>query len=330
MVYNWGVFDFSTPNFAWKFAQGRLNYMLAEYSYNRFLQEYMFENRSVWSQEVNLSSIEKSELIVLIADNLKEENRYYRYDFFYDNCSTRIRDLFEKVTEKKLIYPPEDPKERPTFNAKLSGYQESFPWLRLGVNLLMGKDGSKKADYRDRMFLPVDMMENLSGAVLNRGSYNEALLQQPKTVLEFEKALIENPFWRAPVFVFSMLFILIVFISAKMSSSPVINYFDILIFLIYSVIAVLMVFFNFFSDHQQMRMNANIIWFNPVIILCLAVLIFGKRSPILFRTVFFLSLVYLPWMLIKSDTDAALLPISLILALRSSARSEFDWNPFSV
>jgi hypothetical protein len=92
-VYNWGVFDFETPNFAWKFAKGRLDYKLADETLNSFLGAYAFEQRYVVSQKINLDAKEVRTLVGLINENLKPENRKYRYDFFYDDCSTRIRDL---------------------------------------------------------------------------------------------------------------------------------------------------------------------------------------------------------------------------------------------
>ncbi|HAM09927.1 MAG TPA: hypothetical protein DCP74_06565, partial [Bacteroidales bacterium] len=73
LVYNWGVFDFNTPNFAWKFAKGRLEYMLAVESMGNFLQTYLYEERAVFSQRINLSPLEIRQLVILINDNLKPE-----------------------------------------------------------------------------------------------------------------------------------------------------------------------------------------------------------------------------------------------------------------
>ena len=86
-TYNWGEFDFNTPNFAWKFAKGRLDYMIFEEPLKGFLQGYFFEKRFVCSQKLNIDGKEKRKLIELINENLKPENVRYKYDFFYDNCS---------------------------------------------------------------------------------------------------------------------------------------------------------------------------------------------------------------------------------------------------
>ena len=99
IVYNWGVFDFATPNFVWKFAKGRLNYSLGAYSYERFLRDYLLEERWVVSQRLNLDSAAIASIFRLIEENLKPENISYRYDFYYDNVPKGPR-IIEKATGK--------------------------------------------------------------------------------------------------------------------------------------------------------------------------------------------------------------------------------------
>ncbi|MDP4224657.1 MAG: DUF4105 domain-containing protein, partial [Bacteroidota bacterium] len=182
IAYNWGVFDFSASNFAWKFAKGRLDYMLDTTSYKRFLSEYYREARWVVSQKINLSPGETRRLLDLIAENLKPENIKYRYDFFYDNCSTRIRDLLEKAVGEKLTYPPEEPRKRPQSFRELSGqYELAKPWLKFGIDLLLGSPSDKKASFRDRMFLPIEMMNGLSALSVLRDGKLIPLLQNPQT-----------------------------------------------------------------------------------------------------------------------------------------------------
>jgi hypothetical protein len=166
IVYNWGVFDFSTPNFAWKFAKGRLDYMLIAVPLKSFLQDYFFEQRYVYSQKINIDAKETHKLIELINENLKPENIKYRYDFFYDDCSTRIRDLIEKSIGEKLKYPPPETGKIPTFREMVAKYQNPYPWLKFGVDLIMGSTTDKRAVFRDRMFLPIDMKDELSKSVI--------------------------------------------------------------------------------------------------------------------------------------------------------------------
>jgi hypothetical protein len=330
-VYNWGVFDFSTKNFTWKFAKGRLNYILDDTTYKNFLQGYFEENRSVYSQKINLDFDEKERLFALINENLKPENIAYRYDFFYDDCSTRIRDLIEKAVGDKIFYPPDQKKDIPTFREKTGEYQKAYPWLNMGIDLIMGTPGEKKASFRDRMFLPLDLQKNLSKTLISRDGKMIPLLQSPESVLEFNPPVINNPFYSTPVFVFMILFIGLVFISAFYRRGNIIKIADIIIFSVFSILAVLMIFFNFFTNHQQMRLNLNIIWFNPLIIICLFCLFLGKTCTIWFRITFYLSVIFLPLIIIFPQAlNSSFVPVILILALRSSARGNFAWNPLSI
>ena len=209
LVYNWGVFDFDTPNFLWKFAKGRLDYMLAVESLKSFLQEYFYEKRYVLCQQLNLTSGETADLVAMINENLKPQNIRYRYDFFYDNCSTRIRDLIEKTIGKDLLYTAEKENKPPTFRQLIGKYQRGVPWLRFGIDLLLGSPVDKITTYRERMFLPMYLQSELSESVVNRDSKMVPLLQNPETMLDFEPPAVKQRYLTLPSFVFTLVLIII-------------------------------------------------------------------------------------------------------------------------
>ncbi|OFY66723.1 MAG: hypothetical protein A2V64_11440 [Bacteroidetes bacterium RBG_13_43_22] len=331
LVYNWGVFDFATPNFVWKFAKGRLEYMLGVYSFDRFLQEYFFEQRSVYQQKINLEPDEIQTLIALINENLKPENVKYRYDFFYDDCSTRIRDLLEKSLGEKLIYPPEIVKDIPTFREKVNQYQQPYPWLLFGVDLLLGSPADKKADLRDRMFLPIDLQEGLSDAVVNRNGKMIPLLQNPDFLIEFDPPFVKKSFITSPMFVLSLILILMILLSATIRAKTANKVIDLLVFSVFTLLAILLLFFNFFTDHQQTKWNLNMIWLSPFIILCLISLIFNKEWHGWFKLVFSLAIIaFLIQIFFPNAFNSAFIPLELMIVVRSSMRSGFGWNPLSV
>lgn len=331
MVYNWGVFDFNTPHFVWKFAGGRLNYMLGVYPYDLFLRDYFMERRSVYSQRVNLESSEIRHLMYLLEENLKPENIYYRYDFFYDNCSTRIRDIFEKIFSDRLVYPVEEKKDMPTFRDKINEYQRYYPWLKAGVDLLLGLPADRKASFRDLMFLPEYLQRNLSASMIKRGDRSEPLLQDTETIIEFEPINVKNPFYSSPLFVLGLILIIIILISTRFRNLTYIKYFDILIFTIFSILSLFLLFFNFITEHAETKMNINFIWINPFIIVCLICLSLNKQCTIWFRLVFWLAVLYIIGVIIfASNIYGTFIPAALILALRSSVYSDFKWNPFGL
>jgi hypothetical protein len=328
IVYNWGVFDFNTKNFAWKFAKGRLDYMLIAESLKGFLQGYFFEQRFVYSQKINIDPAETRKLVLLINENLKPENIKYRYDFFYDDCSTRIRDLLEKSVGEKLKYPPAESGKIPTFREMVGKYQNPYPWLKFGVDLLMGSTTDKKAVFRDRMFLPIDMKDELSETFIHRSGKMIPLLQNPEVLLDFNTHVIKQKFFTAPPAVFTLVIILILILTARVKSTKVIRLIDIIIYSVFSILSVMMVFFNFFTDHQQLKWNLNIIWLNPFILLCLISLILDKTGKIWFRIIFFISAAFLVLhFFLPQDFNIAFSLLTIILLIRSSVRAGFDWNP---
>ena len=331
LAYNWGVFDFATPNFAWKFAKGRLEYMLGVYPFERFIQEYFFEQRSVYQQKVNLEPDEIETLFALLKENMKPENIKYKYDFFYDDCSTRIRDILEKTLGDKLSYPPETSGDVPTFRELVKEYQKRYPWLQMGIDLLLGMPSYKKASFRDRMFLPFDLQEGLTDAVVNRNGETVPLLQSTEILLEFDPPEIKTSFLIKPFLVFSLLLIVIIIMSGTIRNVKTNRIIDLIIFSIYSVLAIMMIFFNFFSEHQQLNWNLNIIWLNPFILFCLASLVLNKDWYIWFRIVFSLALIALIAQVLFLNTfNIAFIPLELLLIVRCSMWAGFSWNPLSL
>jgi hypothetical protein len=330
LVYNWGVFDFSTPNFAYKFAKGRLEYMLDTEALNQFLRAYLFEQRWVEIQKINLSPSETKILMQLIAENLKPENVNYRYDFFYDDCSTRIRDLLEKATDNKLLYSPSAEKYKPTFRFLTGTYQLQYPWLDFGIDLLMGTPSDKKASDREKMFLPIELQKGLSEAYVNRNGRMVPLLQNPETILDYPDPVVKQSFVTQPFFIFTLLCVAIIIFTTTVRSGRTVKIADILIYALFSLLALLMLFTNFITDHEQMKYNLCLLWLSPFVPVCLAAVILNKEWIVWFRIVFILSLVSFIIQIVSPYTgNNAFMPLILILLVRSSVRAGFTWNPLS-
>lgn len=330
-VYNWGVFDFDTPNFTWKFAKGKLDYMISEESLKSFLSAYYFEHRYVYCQKLNIDSKELRKLTELINENMKPENRKYRYDFFFDNCSTRIRDLLEKAIGEKLKYPPPELGKIPSFRDMVAKYQSPYPWLTFGVDLLLGSPVDRKAVFRDRMFLPIEMREELSKSLVFRSGKMIPLLQNPEVLADFSSPAVKQNFFMAPPFIFTLLIIVILILAALTKSLKIIRVIDIIIYIVFSVLSILLIFFNFFTDHPQLSWNLNIIWLNPFILVCLVMLILNKPGVRWFRIVFWTSAIFLVTQyILPQDFNIAFSMLAIVLLIRSSVRSEFDWNPLSL
>jgi|WetSurMetagenome_2_1015567.scaffolds.fasta_scaffold00001_329 hypothetical protein len=331
LTYNWGVFDFSTPNFAFKFARGKLEYLLDADTFDRFIRIYVFEQRWVKLQEINLSPSEKRILMQLITENLKPENLKYLYDFFYDNCSTRIRDLLEKSVGTNLIYATSGIKTKESFRFLTGKYQKQYPWLNFGIDLLLGTPSDKKASYREKMFLPIEMQKELSDAYINRNGRMIPLMKNPETILDYPDPVLKHSFLYQPFFIFSVICIAIILFSALVKKGKAVRIADIVIFAMYTCLSLLMIFTNFITDHQQMKYNFSLLWLNPLIPVCFVAILLKKDWYKWFRVVFLLCVISFAVQIIAPGRfNSSFMPLILIIMVRSSVHAGFSWNPLSL
>lgn len=323
-VYNWGIFDFSTPNFTYRFAKGRLDYMLGAYSYEDFLREYIAEERSVWSQKLNLTTGEKEKLFELINDNLKPENVKYRYDFFFDNCATRVRDIVAASAADTVIFPVTEKRKQKSFRRLVDPNQKVLPWLDLGADMLLGLQADKKASPADEMFLPVHLMNNMLKTVIIHDGAEEPLTGPAEVVAEFPSS--GKPGARAwvPQAVFYLVLILVFLITFVFGKPKLERVTDFVLYFIYSVIALLLVFTNLFSEHDALHFNLLFLGINILIPVLFVSLFTSAKAVMLSRIAFFISLSWLPVSLIAGQgINPAIIPLVLIIMVRLFSHCRF-------
>ena len=152
LVYNYGLYDFNTPGFVMKFMRGKLLYQVGAHRYNSFLYNYNLDKRSIYEQKLNLNEIEKAALIKALRINMLKENRSYKYDFFFDNCSTRLRDLFEVAADSLEIHGEI---QALTYRDLIKKHQYGMPWSDFGIELIIGAKADVLSSLDDQMFLPL-------------------------------------------------------------------------------------------------------------------------------------------------------------------------------
>jgi hypothetical protein len=174
------------------------------------------------------------------------------------------------------------------------------------------------------------MQKELSETVINRSGKMIPLLQNPQIILDFPAPSMRQNFFISPVFVFTLILILIIIMSVWLKNERIINSIDILLFSIFSILAILMIFFGYFTDHIQMKWNLNILWLNPVILICLIYLILKREGKIWFRILFYISLSFLILhFVLPQDFEISFLPLVMIILIRSLFRGRFEWNPLA-
>ncbi|MCU0458185.1 MAG: DUF4105 domain-containing protein [Bacteroidales bacterium] len=321
MVYNWGIFDFSTPNFVYRFAKGKLDYMLGAYSYERFLEEYISEGRSVWSQKLNLSAAEKERLFELVNENLKPENVKYRYDFFFDNCATRVRDIIAASATDTVIFPERVKKK--SFRQLIDPYQKVLPWLDFGADMLLGLQADRKASVEDEMFLPIFLRDNFAGAMIIHNGMQQPVAGPVETVVDLPAPPAAGRPWIPQAVLWLVL--LFVLLATFVFKNPAIGkVLDSLLFLIYSLIALILVFTNIFSEHDALHFNLLFLGINILIPVLSVMLVAGKKAVKMCRLTLFISVLWLPVSLIAGQgINPALIPLVLIIMVRIFSHCRF-------
>lgn len=266
IVYNYGTFDFNDPDFYTKFVRGRLRYFLSQSSFADFMYEYAYFKRPVKEQVLSISSEEKRSIQQALFENISGENRYYRYDFLFDNCTTRLRDLIFKATGKAEFLPPPIAEKGTTFRDYLHVYldQAHMPWTKLGIDLLLGAGTDQVMNVKQSMFLPDPLMEGVSLAKTN----GSPLEQEASMLLDYPVVTAVPPVLTdySPLLVFLLIAIASLWGSfSKMGVAIKLTVWsDLLLFGLSGIMGVILMLAWFGTDHESFRFNLNLLWASPL------------------------------------------------------------------
>ncbi len=273
-IYNYGTFDFNTPNFYSKFARGKLLYALSKQRFENFLYVYQLENRWVKEQILDLSGKEKTALFGFLERNHEPENRYYKYDFLFENCSTKIPEVLQDVLGDDLKYNP-FPEETPyTFRELIHQNLLTNSWSSFGIDLALGAVIDKTATPLQYMFLPNYVLRQLANTSLT----GKSLVTRERTILDFNNMNRGNFFTTSPLFWLCILLLFtatITYIDYKNNVRS--RFLDIFLFSMTGLVGLLVCFLWFLTDHQATAINMNFLWAFPLnIVFAIGVIRNGK------------------------------------------------------
>lgn len=317
LVFNYGTFEFG-PDFYMQFIKGKLLYFLSVEDFNDFMYEYKIESRSVQEQVLQLSCDEKQKLYAALQINAQEQNRYYKYDFLFDNCTTRAGDIVGKNTNTPVTFKNILPKQAPTFRDLIHNYLNAGHeyWSKLGIDILLGAKLDRKVTNHEAMFLPDYLLKGFDSAIVN----NHPLVIPPQTILQLPSPLKGKSFF-TPGFVFTLLLLIILalsFLQWKWARA-VITVFDFLFFFVLGLAGVLLLFMWFGTDHKVCQNNYNLFWALPTNVV-MAFFVGTKKTWVknYFNVVFWLTVVLaLAWFFLPQQMNNALIPIVLLIIYRS-------------
>lgn len=321
-VFNYGLFNFNTPNFIFRFSLGETDYQLGATDYAHFAAEYGFYGRSVWQQTLNLSDEEKKELIRLLEENYRPENKVYRYNFFYDNCATRPRDKIEESITGKVVYPIEPKDGSRSFRDIVHQYSRKHPWSRFGMDLCLGKEADQPITQRQMMFAPFYLKDAFASALITNDSIQKPLVSSNELIVDAtpdtnENGWLPTPFQTA----------LIVFIITAAFTIYGIRWqtrlwgLDLILFGIAGIAGCILAFLALFSEHPAVSSNYLLLVFHPGQLLFLPYIIYcdlkRKKCWYLTLNLIVLTLFIVLFPLIPQRFDLAIVPLALCLLVRS-------------
>lgn len=332
--FNYGYFDTSQPNFMIHFVRGETDYVLGATSYQEFLTENKMRGLEVIEQELNFSPSQKQQLWEDLYINALPENRRYRYNFLYDNCATRPRDMIEKVLARPIIYTPT--KTIQTFRDLIHECVHEFSWMQFGIDLVLGSGADRYITDREKMFLPNYLMDAFEGAKVHQNHYvTTPLVKSSVKLLEADSEETERSEWNIlkPVSVaFALLFItlLVSFFQLRFHHHKTARIYDTLLFSVAGLAGLIITFLVFFSEHPITDANWNLAWLH-IGHLFVAVLFwvkYFKKVVYYYHFINFavLSLFLLSWWFLPQQLPLASIPFAMSLLLRSGTNFFIERN----
>lgn len=250
VVYNYGAFDFRTPNFVAKFTKGDLQYFVITHSFSEFMEEYNIEKRSVFEQELLISQDLKQKLFDKLNATLLSEDRYYTYKFIDKNCTSMVVDIINNTLNENVIVKKGDTDI--TYRSILYPYFDGHFYEKLGTSIIFG---TKVDQLGTRIFLPFELKNSLEKVSFQ----NKPLVAKSKTLLFFEK---ETPTsWWNNIYSYLIILAFIVLAHNKVV--------DKIYLLVLSLMGIFFVCVGFYSFHLELSMNYNVLLFSPLLLILL-------------------------------------------------------------
>jgi hypothetical protein len=319
LIFNYGTFDYQTPGFYMKFIRGKLPYALGVQRFSGFYRSYQMEGRWIKEQKLNISDEERRELIQFLLNNARPENRLYFYDFFKDNCATKIAEVLNENLKTPPIYNFDFYQEELTYRDLLHQYLKEKAWARFGIDLALGSLIDRKLEPKDYQFLPDYLMESFQG--IREG--NKIITSDIKNTLLKERAKpIESYSMSNPIVVFwGLLFLAIVLTINDFRQGKIHLLFDRILFGITGLTGFVILFLWFGTDHYATKINLNIMVVSPLFLFLLS----KKRKLTKVSLNLILSLataIFIDFMDIQQLPDGFFILIA-VLALRLGYRYYF-------
>lgn len=327
MSYNFGVFDFNTPNFVYRFVKGETDYMAVEWPAEAFLLPYRYQGRRVMAHELDFDSAQKARLVELLRENVRPENAVYRYNYVYDNCATRPLRAVELAASDSIHLGPapfEANSSIPvTFRNIMRAHHARYPWYQFGIDLALGSGIDYPLNRREEAFTPLELDGMLHGATVG----GKPLVRRSFPLLDYapDNALEPpTPWYATPLAVCWTVFIIALALTVRdIRRRRTTRWFDALYFGILGLTGCVLTFLIFVSVHEATSPNWLYAWLNPLSLLVPALIWIKKAKIVLicYQIANFAVLLALisGWYFLPQSANAAFLPLVGAEMLRAAS-----------
>lgn len=315
--YNYGTFDFDQPNFLIKFCRGKLLYMLDTEPYRSFEYGNLRDRRTMYEQVLQLNLTQRQAIYDFLETNALPEHRSYKYDFFYDNCATRIRDAVQGGLEYRVQYDTLFLQRPQTMRQLLRPYLAKHPWTQFGIDLVLGKPADHVAWAEQFMFLPDHVHHLFAQAKIDgRVPLVQAEKQNPAAAFSSPSGvsgLYAHPLW---VMVLVALLGLL-----SMGNLGLERTFDTIFWLVLGLAGLIMALLWFATDHTATKYNLNVLWALPT-----HLLFFWRRNRTEVTETYFTATAILAalllvfWKFLPQEMPTAALPIVGLIVVKGMWR----------
>jgi hypothetical protein len=293
LVYNYGAFDFNTPNFVAKFTKGDLQYFAVTHSFTDFMSEYNYERRSVYEQELNIPYALKQKLFQNLNTSLASGESHYTYKFIDKNCTSMVVDIINKTLDTVAIVKNTDTDI--TYRTILFPYFEGHFYDQLGTSIIFGE---KVDRWGTQIFLPFELLKSLKKVQYN----NQLLAKENKTLLEFNETQAGS--WWNNYYSYLILLSAIVILNRKFTNQ--------LYLLTMGLLGLFFLAVGFYSSHQELAYNYNVLLFNPATLVLLYFCYMKNRKWIYVLSLFNLAALFV-YLLILINKAHLLIVLPLIV-----------------
>ncbi|NDP26048.1 MAG: DUF4105 domain-containing protein [Flavobacterium sp.] len=259
VVYNYGAFDFRTPNFVVKFAKGDLQYFAVANTFSDFMSQYTYEQRSVFEQELLIPLDYKQKLFDNLTTVLSSNESYYTYKFIDKNCTSMVVDILNKTLGSTIIAKNLDTDK--TYRSILFPYFDNFFYEKLGTSIIFG---TKVDEYSNHIFLPFELLQSLQQTHFK----NQLLCKESKILLDYKKQAPNS--WWDNVYTYLIFLSLILILNKK--------FIDTFYLILMGFLGIFFCSVGFYSFHQELANNYNVLLFNPTLLILLYFLVVNNKK----------------------------------------------------